>query len=290
MSLPFHPLRLFLFVTLLLATGSMLHAQIEVAPTRVLVNFRSRSTEVTVYNPTTDPVEVNTDLGFKLFKSDSLGNVTMVPGGTPDELRRSCRDWIKIYPHRFTLPPGTSRSVRILIVPSDSLTDGEYWGRAVFGCTPLKSDLPEPGDSSIAIRTNLTMRVEFDIPVIFRVGTATTGINFDTLTVRKIGAETRALLDVTRSGNSAYRGTLTTLLRAADGSQVANTETQYTVEFALRKGIALPSLALGSYTLEVESRSIKKGSANDAVIQAPSMRKVYMLTVTGSGIETTVKE
>lgn len=290
MSYPPYLVRIALAITLLLLGDAVAHAQIEVAPTRVLLSRRQRSAEVTVHNPTNDPVEVNTDLGFKLIKSDSLGKITLQPGGSTDELRRSCRDWVKIFPYRFTIPPNSSRTVRIMALPPDTLAEGEYWGRAVFGCTPMKDAVAALADTTSTIRTNVTMRLEFDIPIIFRVGTPATGIGFDSLMLRRNGERTLGLLDVTRSGNSAYRGTLAARLLDAEGKELAKVEEQYTVEFSLRKTIDLPPLASGLYTLEIESKSVKKGAANDAVIAAPTVRKVYALTVSASGIESSVRE
>jgi P pilus assembly chaperone PapD len=277
-------------LALLPALTGIAGAQIEVAPTRVLVNLRQRSQEVTVYNPTTDPVEVTTDLGFKLIRSDSLGRVTLESGVADSESARSCKDWVRIFPRRFMVPPGTSRSVRILLVPPDSLSDGEYWGRAIFGCTPMKTVLDEPSDTATAIRTSLTMRVEFDIPIVFRMGAPSTGIDFLNFSATSTAKGALGLIDLKRLGNSAYRGTLAWSLRDADGREIAKADDQYTVEFTLRKGLALPRLAPGAYTIEVESKSVKKGAANDVVIAAPTVRKVYAMNVSAAGIQTAVKE
>src|ERR1041384_7607634 len=88
-------------------------AQVEISPTRVILTLRERAREVVLTNPTSDRVEVSTDLGFKLFQSDSAGRITLREDGSPEELGRSCRNWVKIFPHKFTLAPGESRSARI---------------------------------------------------------------------------------------------------------------------------------------------------------------------------------
>lgn len=268
---------------LLLTLASIASAQVEVAPTRVLLSMRERSREVNVINNSTNPVEVTCELGYKLFRSDSLGRISVDSAATAEEASHSCQPWLKVFPRKFILAPGASRMVRVLIVPADSASEGEYWGRIIFGSTPIIRAPAE--DTSDAIRTNLTMRIELDIPVIFRKGSVQTGIEFTGITARNESDATVALLDTKRTGNSAYRGTLTAVVKRPDGSEVSRFEEQYTTEFQLRKRIQLPKLSEGSYTLEVESKSVKRGSANDAVIASPTVSKTYALTVSKSGIQ-----
>lgn len=277
----------FLVAVFLVALAAVASAQIEVAPTRVLLSMRDRSKEVNVINNSTNPVEVTADLGFKLIRSDSLGRMSLDSSASPEEASRSCERFLKIFPRKFILAPGASRMVRVLIVPGDSTDEGEYWGRIIFGSTPIIRVPAE--DTTDAIRTNLTMRIELDLPVIFRKGNVQTGIEFEGLTARNEGEATVALLDTKRTGNSAYRGTLVAVLKGADGSEVARTEEQFTTEFKLRKRLQFPKLSEGSYTLELESKSVKKGAANEAVIPSDPVSKTYALTVSKTGIQTALK-
>ncbi|MEP7217797.1 MAG: hypothetical protein ABI876_02715 [Bacteroidota bacterium] len=259
-------------------------AQVELSPTRVILSLRERSQEVNLTNPTSERVEVTTDLGFRLLQSDSLGRVTLRSDASNEELSKSCRDWVKIFPHRFTLAPGESRSVRVLILPPDSIPDGEYWGRAVFGSSPVSVEPSVLGDSAAQIETRLTMKIELDIPIIFRKGNAETGISIEGVAMRGDAKGTFALIDLRRSGNSAYRGTLSAHVQNAEGKEIAGASDQFTTEFSLRKSLRFPKLAVGSYTIEIESVTMKKGAANDAVITAPTIRKKYFVTVSASGI------
>lgn len=275
--------RLLAVAILLLSLVSIASAQIEVAPTRVLLNMRERSKEVNIINNSSNPAEVTAELGFKLFRSDSLGRVTVDTVVSSEESMHSCQAWLKVFPRKFILAPGASRMVRVLIVPADSSAEGEYWGRIIFGSTPIIRAPAE--DTTDAIRTNLTMRIELDIPVIFRKGNVQTGIEFEGISAKNGPDAALALLDTKRTGNAAYRGTLTTVLKRSDGSELARSEEQYTTEFRLRKRIQLPKLSDGTYTLEVESKSVKRGSANDAVLNAPTVTKTYALTVSKSEIQ-----
>ncbi len=259
------------------------YAQVEISPTRVILTLRERAQEVVLTNPTPDRVEVTTDLGFKLFQSDSVGRITLREDGSPEELARSCRNWVKIFPHKFTLAPGESRSARILILPPDSIPDGEYWGRALFSSLPLDNTVTDVGDSANSIQTQLRMRVVLDIPIIFRKGMMQTGVDVENVRLQNNGSGTRVLIDLKRRGNAAYRGTLSAVLRSADGSIIKRVEEQFTTEFTLRKSFLLPNMQPGNYSIDVESVAVKKGGANDAVISAPVVKKVYDVIVSADG-------
>jgi len=265
-------------------------AQVEISPTRVILTLRERAQEVVLTNPTADRVEVSTDLGFKLFQSDSAGRITLREDGSPEELARSCKNWVKIFPHKFTLAPGESRSARILILPPDSIPDGEYWARALFSSLPLDNPMDDAGDSATSISTQLRMRVVLDIPIIFRKGAMQTGIDVEHVRLQNNGGGTRVLIDLKRLGNAAYRGTLSAVLRSADGSVLKRVEEQFTTEFTLRKSFPLPNMQPGNYSIDVESIAVKKGGANDAVIPAPAVRKVYDVIVSAGGFTVSIRE
>lgn len=265
-------------------------AQIEVAPTRVILTMRERSQEINVSNPSDNQVEVNADLGFKLIRTDSLGSQTLDSARTAEEASRSGRNWVKIFPRRFTLAPRSSRLVRVMVTIPDSAATGEYWARLIVAGTPLNSTLPVDLDSAQGIETNISMRMELDLPIIIRKGNVETGIALEGLQGRQTPENTVLLVDTRRTGNSAYRGTVNAVVRDGSGSEIASVSEQYTTEFALRKALRLPRLSNGTYTVRVESQSVKLGGANEAVIPAPTVAATYTLAVNGSAIEVRSKE
>src|SRR5207244_2657812 len=109
-------------------------------------------------------------------------------------------------------------------------------------------------------------------------------ISIERVTAMRDSGRTRLLVDTRRLGNSAYRGTLTAVVKQIGAGEVGNTEEQYTTEFTLRKSLWLPNLPPGSYTLALESKAVKKGQAMDAVLDAPAVSKNYQLRVTATGI------
>lgn len=280
----------FLLPLLLCMAAGEAIAQVEVAPTRVIVTMRERSQEINVTNTSEGPVEVNTDLGFKLIRTDSLGLQTLDTARTPAEMSRSGRGWIKIFPRRFTLPPRGSRIVRVMVTIPDTAGTGEYWARLIVTGTPVSSTVPVDFDPAQGIETSITMRMELDLPVIIRKGNVETGIDFQGLRAHSLPDATLLVLDMQRTGNSAYRGTLNAVLRDNSGNEIAQASEQYTAEFSLHKSIRFPRLADGTYTVAIESQSTKRGGANDAVIPAPNVARSYTLHVAGEKITIAAKE
>ncbi len=274
--------RFVLIAALLLVCAADLSAQVEVAPTRVLLSIRDRSREIKVINPTDNQVEVDASLGFQLIRTDSLGNMGLDSARTPQELARSCEPWLKVFPRRFVLPPRSARSLRVMITPPDTIGDGEYWGRLIVGSMPVQRGVPVANDNEEGIKTQLTMRIELSIPVIYRKGQVETGVAVDTVQLRRHEGGTLALIDLRRLGNSAYRGTLTAKVENSAGAEVASVSQQLTTEFTLRNGVQLPSLSDGHYRFELNLESTKKGSAEDAVIPAEPVSRTYDLAVSGN--------
>lgn len=291
MNTPFNFRLITLLAGIILCLGAdMATAQIEVAPTRVILSMRERSQEINVSNTSEDQVEVTADLGFKLIRTDSLGEQTLDSALSPEEQARSGRSWVKIFPRRFTLAPHTSRLVRVMVTIPDSVGAGEYWARLIVSGTPVNSTLPVDMDSTLGIETDITMRMELDLPIIIRKGSIETGVRFDGLQARNDNGTPLLLLDLQRTGNSAYRGTLNAVLRDNSGSTVTEASEQYTAEFGLRKIIRLPRLSDGSYTVDIVSQSTKRGGANDAVIPAADVTRSYSLNVNGSLITVAAKD
>ncbi len=269
-------LPLFLFAT------AGLHAQISVTPTRVIVESSQRSGEVLVLNPLDRPMVVSTRVMFMVLRNDSTGAI-----GYDSTLRgnaRSCAPWVKVFPHQFTMEPNTRRKVRIMISPPDSIQDGEYMARLELAGLPVDRVATVELDTT-TVHTKVNVRLALNIPVVYRKGKLITGIDLNVIGARPLNNRMRVSLGLTPTGNSIYRGTLFSTIIAADGAQVARSETQFVAEVPYIYPLDFPTLAPGQYTLSIESRTVRQGTAGEAVIAAPPSRGEFRLTVDGSAIE-----
>lgn len=249
-------------------------------PPRILMSQRDRSAEIVLTNQSANILEVSTELGYTIQYSDSLGNSGLHDPTTDEETQRRCDGWLRIFPSRFSIPPNSSRTVRILLmIPSDP-EEGEYWARLRLTGTPTTFDIATPYDSATGITTRIRTSVELDLPVIVRVGAVTTAITYENIVVNRNGrGGFDAIVKTVRTGNAAYRGTMYGELLTAEGAAVATTSAQFTTEFASWRSLSFPSVPSGDYVLRTRIVSVKQGSAMDVVIPSPTVEASYHVRV-----------
>lgn len=270
------------FLALLLLCSGGLRAQISVTPTRVIVASPHRSGEVLVVNPLDQPIVVSTRIMFMVLRNDSTGAVAY--DSTFRDDARSCTSWLSVFPRQFTMEPGSKRKIRIMIAPPDTLADGEYMARIEIAGLPVDRPTTVSGDTT-TVRPKVSVRLALNVPVVFRKGKLVAGIELDIVKARPLDSLLQVSLGLKPIGNSIYRGTLFSTIRSDAGVEVAKTETQFVAEVPYIYPLNFPKLAPGAYTLTIESRTVRQGTAAEAVIQAPPVKQEFRLTVAGTEIE-----
>ena len=254
-----------------------------VTPPRILLDGRDRSAEIVLTNQSAAILEVSTGLGYSVQFSDSTGASGIRPAQTPEEESVRCDNWLRVFPARFTIPPNSSRTVRLMITPSEIPASGEYWGRLRLTGTPTTFESTMVIDSAAGIATQIRTAVQLDLPVVFRVGEVMTSVSLRRLALqRTTEGEIRAMVHTVRNGNAAYRGTMYGRLVSATGDTVARAEAQFTTEFEFWQALSFPKVSPGSYRLHVRAVATKKGSAMDVVIPSPTVETSYEIEITDS--------
>ena len=268
---------------LLAATALPATAQVNVAPNRLIMTSKERSKEISMSNPTNAPMEVETRVVYALLKSDSIGAMKYDSVDLGPTARPSCAEWIKVFPKRFTLQPGEKRNVRVLLSPPGGIADGEYLARMIVSSQPVERAAPLDLDTT-KVATTITTRINLGMPLIYRKGELATGIKFDMLMPTIDPKGIRLLADIEPEGNTTYRGTLFAEIFGADGASVGTTELQVGAELAIRQPMILPALKAGNYTLRVDAKPVRKGSAAGTVLPAAVVTRHYRLAVAAGGV------
>lgn len=290
-------------IAIALLAASACRAQlISVAPMRILINSGERSTEVMVKNTSSEPVQVSTDLGFKVVRSDANGNTYLDSNVSADEMKKCCDGWLKVFPKKFTLEPNASRTVRVVAMPPETIDDGEYWSRLVLTSQRVQSSRAlSVTDTLSGISAQVNMVTSLGVPVSVRKGSVATGLEIgetraicDTAGVKgALGnvipsdSGVVVIVDTKRTGNSAYRGTMYATVTRDDGTEVAKGEKKFSNLWDLRLRVKLPRVADGNYHLALESRSETNGSTAEAVIPAPPVKKTFRMQVAGTNVRLT---
>lgn len=265
-------------------------AQVTVAPFRIIVSDRTRTTELTIGNKSLASLEVSVVFDHTFFRSDSLGIMTLDTSAprTDAERAKIATAWLKIYPRKFTLPAGETRVVRLQASIPSGTEDGEYWARMTFISEPTEKPKPVVNDTATTVTAELAIKIAVGVPVNVRKGKVETGIAVDSV-LGSIGAEgTQLILDVHRLGNGAYRGRATVVVTTDDGTQVASGEDEFTAEFNLRRLVPLMKVIPdGSYTVTVTFETKRKGSVSETIIPASPVTQQYRMLIAKSNIALT---
>jgi P pilus assembly chaperone PapD len=259
-----------LLLLALLTLPRLLSAQgVLVAPHYLVMDHRTRSGTVTVYNPGNEPIEVSIGTLFGYPVTDSSGQFTLLTPETPDSSLPSATPWVEAYPRRLSLAPRERQTVRLLGRPPASLGDGEYWTRLVV--TAKGGMLPVSGvaDTS-AIRVGLNLEVRTILPVFYRKGALATGATISNVRTAVSGdsLEIRARLE--RQGSAAFIGTLRGSLVDSLGTEVGKFATPLAVYFDVEPRLTMPLAhhRSGRYQLRLELSTEREDLEPEILLQA----------------------
>lgn len=267
-------------VGLLLSITAALPAlgQVSLAPTALFVHDRTNVNELFVTNESDTPQEVNIRFTFGYPVSDSSGTITM-RFDQADVLASSGLDnHLRVFPRRFILGPRQSQTVRVQVLPMPNRSDGMYWTRAIIASNALTSDVA--ADSAEAIGTRINYILEQSIPVFYRKGANTTGVDLTDVTYDVNGGRMSILLEMDRTGNSPYMGSMHARLLNRSGTELASTFRPAYLYFKEWRGLDMDvsTVPPGEYTLEIRFETERRDMSPTDIVQAPT--RTHTLTVT----------
>lgn len=264
-----------------LALAPLLSWAVLVAPHAVFIDARSRTAQVYLINTGTTPEDCSIDLKFGYPDTDSAGNiyVRLVDNPEGDQAQASSAGWIRAFPHRVVVQPGSRQVVRLLAQPPSNLPEGEYWTRLIV--TSRGAEIAVSGTDSM-VRAGVELVVSTIISVTYRNGAVRTGV---TLNDFRAGVEHDSLvlrLGLAREGNAAYLGTARVLLRDAAGNVRGQWDTPIAVYYALNRRLALPlegALPPGSYVAQLDLTTQRDDIPQSSVLPAAPIQQTVAVEV-----------
>jgi P pilus assembly chaperone PapD len=258
----------------LLSLPGLLPAQgVLVAPHDVIIDHRTRSGSITLYNPGNDPAEVSIDVFFGYPVSDSSGFFMLRTVEQPDSTLPSAAGWIQAFPRRMTIGPQERQTVRLLGRPPADLKDGEYWARLAI--TAKGGQLPVTGAPDTgSVQVGLSLEVRSLIPVQYRKGALTTGVETSGWRAVRVGDSLEVRGRIVRTGTAAYLGVIRGALTDSTGKPVASftSPTAIYLEMEPRYTVPVAGLPPGRYVLRVELATDRSDLAPELVLRAPPVR------------------
>lgn len=252
-----------------------------VAPHAVAMDHRTRSGEITLYNPSTAPTEVSITTLYGYPVTDSTGNYQLYTLDTPDSTQPSAAGWIEAFPRRMTLGPGERQTVRLLGRPPAGLPAGEYWTRLVIAARGGQAPVTAVGPDTAGINVGLSLEVRTIIPVLYRKGLVQTSVRVSDPRL-EVDADSLVLrVHLAREGNAAYVGSLTGALTDSAGHAVATINDPVAVYYQIDPRISapVPPLGPGRYTLRFAVSTEREDMSRASLLQAPPVRDSVELRV-----------
>jgi hypothetical protein len=248
---------------------------VSVTPMAVYIDHRTRSGELTLYNPGTRTEEIRVDFAFGYPQTDDRGAVIVpiseeAPPGEP-----SAVGWLNAFPQRLRLEPGQRQVVRILARPPVDLPVGEYWARArvhsTGGQAPLEARQGEVG-MQIELATVIVLAVNY------RNGPVTTGVSANAAPARFVGDSIVHEIQVSRTGNAAFLGRLLIEIIGDEGDVLSTVEEVLPVYRTMARRIAVPRPEKGyptraRYTIDTERDDLPAGGV---IPTEPVVREVFI--------------
>lgn len=209
-------------VLILLFSGNQAYAasQLMVAPTRIVFDDKSRTSQVTVINSGDASGTYRIKVVNKRMTED--GQIEDVESPNPDELFAD--KMIRFSPRQVVLEPGKSQVVRLSLRKPAKLMDGEYRSHLLFQAIPenagtdIQSAVKQEG-----ISVKLTAIVSVSIPVIVRHGETKASVAFTSIKHQPAVGEKSSpslLLELERKGNQSVYGDFLTEYVNSQGTSV----------------------------------------------------------------------
>ena len=243
----------------------------------LFLNEERRSFSLPITNSDDGTVEVSITVKFGYVVSNDSGQATVVYDST-GKPPQSAADWVKVYPQRFILGPLETQIVRLAALPPPNLPAGEYWARVMVTSQITKSSLALQGKKV----SGMIFAQQLGLPFHYRRGSVTTGLDVQNFNADVSEKSIQVTMDMTRTGNAAYWGTVGFRLfnndrrRMFDSTSNVVVYTKFNTVYSLdRKGIPP-----GDYTLEVELKNEgRRDIRKTDIIQGPPIRLTKSITI-----------
>ena len=242
---------------------------VAVSPNALYIDSRTRSGTLTLVNTSATAEEIELGFAFGYPRSDAAGLVSVelvpvAPAGEP-----SAVPWLRAFPRRLRLEPGQRQVVRVLVQPTGTPPDGEYWGRIMItsrGGQPPVEQRQGQVTLSVAVQTVIVAAVNF------RQGKVNTGVTVDRAAAQAADSMVRLTVDLTRQGNAAFLGRITAQLVDPRGRTVATAAEDLAVYRSIRRVVAIPrppkGTSLSGYTVRYALDTVRPDLPADAPLRA----------------------
>lgn len=159
-----------LFLVVMICAGLTSRAQgdLLISPLRIVLEGSKKMQEISLANVGRDSATYAISLvDYRMTESGSFEQIT-----EPDSGQNFAGPFLRFFPRKVTLAPNESQVVKLQIVKSSQMKDGEYRSHLYFRAVPDEKPLGEPKKASDTGGISISLKPIFGItiPVLIRVG------------------------------------------------------------------------------------------------------------------------
>ena len=268
-------------VTLLLLFQGVLFAQVTISPTNLFIDDNAQFGSYMVINGSNEAQEISIDFFFAYSQADENGTRGIVQDDSLSEEQYSIADKVRAFPRNFTLAPGQRQTVRLRVSGTNDLQDGTYWSRIKTTSTPETPPLEIQNNDAVTARVGI--KVEQVTGLFFKKGTVTTGITINGIetSTENDGNSLNVLVDLLRTGNSPFLGTITTEILNAQGTRVLSDFVSTSIYFdgKFKQQLNIQDLQPGNYQVKVTFESSRNDIDQSRLVQMPVSTQTVPLSI-----------
>ena len=192
-------------------------ARIDITPTRLIIDSRERSAEITILNLLDEPGTVR--ISTMNYRQNTDGVYEIIDG--PLDPAFDPETMVRISPRQFTLPPGGRQKVRISLRRSADLPDGAY--RFHIKATRFANPPENNSETTDGPKVNIGTNIGVVVPVVVNQGDVHTDIKISDVSLvpanQAKSGKPELHLRLNRGGNGAVIGALFAVWEPANGDQ-----------------------------------------------------------------------
>jgi hypothetical protein len=145
-------------------------------------------------------------MSYSEIKMDEDGKFISIE--EPEPTQHFASPYLRFYPRLITLAPNESQTVKIQLIKTNELQQGEYRSHLYFRAVPKNEALEneDPTDKPEGLSISITPVFGISIANIITIGATTTNVALSNLAVQQSEEESVLSLDFNRTGNNSCYG------------------------------------------------------------------------------------
>jgi P pilus assembly chaperone PapD len=196
-----------------------------VAPTRIIMDDRTRTAEVTLVN--VGAAEATYRVSFLHQRMTETGEMKILEPGEEHPDEQFADNLVRFTPRQVVLQPRVAQTLRLQLRLPEGLSEGEYRSHLLFRAIPEATAPAAPGAVPESKELAIQLRPIYgvSIPLIVRHGQTSSAVTLSDLVLQPSAAPAQPCvlkMRLNRTGSaSTYANVMVTLLPAGGGKPVA---------------------------------------------------------------------